>query len=160
MPNVTDIYLTAGEWYPKGGWASLPAWVNPFSVGVQTWDGRWYIEAYSPAWNAYQAGPPAPSKGSSTTTSAPVGRPEASSASSAPDDMATEYANDPALGVVPVGEVIDASAGAQVWRLPARLVARILPSGPVAPWIASVLDALPWAVWGLLAYVVWKRSKK
>lgn len=158
MPFHSDIYLTPGAWYPPGGWRSLPGWVAPFSAGVQVWDGRWYVEAYSPAWDSYRAGPSAST--AKPTTSTPVGTTESSAASSAPDDMATEYANDPALGVVPVGEVIDASAGAQVWRLPARLVARILPSGPVAPWIASVLDALPWAVWGLLAYVVWKRSHK
>lgn len=76
------------------------------------------------------------------------------------DAMADEYANDPALGVVPVGQVTDQDTASTVWRMPARLVAKVLPVGPVDPAVGRMMEWLPWAVWGLLAWVIWKRTRR
>jgi len=150
--TTSTEYLTPGQWWPLEGWTSLPVWLSPFAEGIQNWEGRWYVEVGTPAWDKYKAGPP----------NAPSPAPK-SAVANAPDgteDMAGSYTNDPALGVVPVGEPVSHSITGDVWRMPSRLIARLMPVGEVAPWIGFSFDLLPWAVWGLLAWVVWKRTRR
>lgn len=73
--------------------------------------------------------------------------------------MPTEYANDPVAGVVPVGEPIDNCTTCRLWNFPARMVAKLLPAGPVSEPVAMGLRWLPLAFWGGIAWWIWRKAK-
>ncbi len=73
--------------------------------------------------------------------------------------MPTEYANDPVAGVVPVGEPIDNCTTCRLWNFPARMVAKLLPAGPVSEPVAMGLRWLPLAFWGGIAWWIWRKAR-
>lgn len=76
-----------------------------------------------------------------------------------PDPMPKEYANDPDAGVVPVGEPVDNCMTCRLWNFPARLVAKLLPAGPVSAPVAVGMQWLPWVFWGGIAWWIWRKAR-
>lgn len=137
--------------------------------------GAWRMVIGSPAWSDFYGYPEEPGwevnrdtgtpwevpKTSGDRVDAIAGPVSSSGVTDAMEDvMPTEYTNDPELGVVPVGQVTDQGTAARVWTLPARLVAKVLPAGPVPAWQGQAMEWLPWAVWAVLAWWAWNRSKR
>lgn len=159
---------------PDYAWIEAPMGIR--RRGLVWRQGAWRMVIGSPAWSDFYGWPEEsgwetnPDTGTSWDDAKPVTVPkavgpaapasEAGVSSAMEDGMATEYTNDPKLGVVPVGQPTNQDAAGTVWRMPSRLVAKLMPVGPVASWVGTVFDALPWIVWGLLAWVAWKRTKR
>jgi hypothetical protein len=76
-----------------------------------------------------------------------------------PDPMPKEYANDPVAGVVTVGEPVDNCTTCRLWNFPARLVAKLLPAGPVSAPVAVGMQWLPWVFWGGLGWWIWRKAR-
>lgn len=76
------------------------------------------------------------------------------------DPMPIQFANDPVAGVVPVGQPIDNCLTCRVWHFPARMVAKLLPAGPVSVPVAVALQWFPVLVWGALAWWVWRKARQ
>lgn len=167
---------TPGTWYPEGG---LPS--HPFSgavvEGVFGWPGddgryRWYISVGSEAWNRFQNRPqkqPVVGVGRETNLlagpwqSEPQISVEAGRVETGEGDPVTnlpQYANDPDLGVVPVGTPTNQSTLSRIWNTPARLLARMLPAGEVNPTVAAAVNLTPWLIWVLLAWWLWRKIKR
>ncbi len=170
-----------GFWFPEGGMAAHP-FGGQLVEGVQAWptnDGalRWYVQVGTPAWDRWQAqsvviqpvGPRIPKiVGLGRETNVLVGPWQGSQIVEADPveletgegDPVNQYANDPDLGVVPVGVPTNQGTLARIWSTPARLVARLLPTGAVSPAVATAVNLTPWALWLLLVWWLWRKAKK
>ena len=174
MPTTRSDSL--GTLDPEWAWSELPWGVR--RAGLVWRRGAWRMVVGSPAWSDMYGQPEQPGWEIDPDTRRPWDAPKGSldlprsvedataetSETAVSDDgqdaMTTEYANDPDLGVVPVGQVTDQDAASTAWRLPARLVAKVLPVGPVDPAVGRIMGWLPWAVWGLVGWWVWKRTNR
>lgn len=68
-----------------------------------------------------------------------------------------EWTNSPFDGPVPIGEIVDNSTTSRLIRAPGRLVARLLPSGPMSPTVGLLLSAvLPGGLLILAALWLWR----
>lgn len=159
--------------FPPPGLVGLEG-LNVYGSDVHANGEAWFIDIGSPAWRAYVArvNPKDPVSGRGSTSGAEVSvsvRPAtvdwlstlaSDAAESGEGDPVTEYTNDPSLGVVKVGEPTNQNAVARFWSWPSRLASRALPAGPVAPWQAGLLAVLPFGLWGLLAWWLYRRMKR
>lgn len=181
ITNQDGTLPLEGAAFPSpDGWGTLPPGlaglpgVESYGSSKNATGEAWYIVVGSPAWRVYLAGmnprPPVQGRGATRGQDVSVSiRPATVEFSTVPataaptgegDPVATEWTNDPALGVVPVGEATDQSAVAKLWTWPSRLASKVLPAGPVASWQAGLLALLPFGLWGLLAWWLYRRLKR
>lgn len=185
--NQDDTLPTEGSLYPSpDGWEFLPPGLDGLDgvvvYGSEKYDSgeAWFLVTGSPAWVRYVAGvaPKAPVQGRGSTrggdvsisvrpgvvesspVSSAVSLAVSTEAASGSGDPMPEFTNDPSLGVVPVGQATDQSTASKFFRWPSRLVSKALPVGPVAAWQAMVLALLPFGVWGLVGWWVYRRFKR
>lgn len=184
MPIITNQDGTLpmdGAAFPSpDGWERLPTGLAGLD-GVEVYGSSknatgeaWYVVVGSAAWRAFVAGqsPKVPVSGRGSTAGAEISVgirpptvefatvPTLADAPTGEGDSVTEYTNDPDLGVVRVGVPTDQSALAKVWSWPSRLGSKALPNGPVAPWQAGILALLPFGLWGLLAWWLYRRMTR
>jgi hypothetical protein len=183
--NQDDSLPVDGDLYPSPeGWEFLPPGLEGLDgvevYGSEKWASgeAWFVVRGSPAWVIYVAGL-APKRqgmgsprGKDVSISIRPGEVDAFPVSSAVSgqgniqaptgegDPMPEFTNDPSLGVVPVGQATDQSTAARFFRWPSRLFSKALPVGPVASWQAVLLAVLPFGVWGLLGWWLYRRFKR
>ncbi len=179
---MADPYIK-GFWFPEGGMESHP-FGGQTVEGVQAWpepDGtlRWYVQVGTLAWDRWQlrggvdpVGPRAPKVvglGRENNVlvgpwhSAPSISVQSGSVETGEGDPVIkppEFANDPDLGIVPVGTPTDQSMAARIWNAPARLVARLLPAGEVSSTVATAVNLTPWLLWLLVAWWIWRKVRR
>jgi hypothetical protein len=182
ITNPDGSESTHGYFYPwPQGWASLPVQLEGLDGAVSFEDPdsptgiQWFIIKGSPAWRRwlglYQAGAPGREpivrgqpisvmpgivRGSPPT----VATEERSAEATGEGDPVTEYTNDPSLGVVPIGVPTDQTFARKVWNAPALALSKLLPAGAIPEGIALGLTVVPFILWGLVAWWVWRKFKR
>ena len=179
---MDTIDQSHGYLYPwPNGWYYAPAGLEgvdglqEMASDTSPTGSEWFVIKGSPAWemlmNPTRREGSAPFRAAggrggsislmpgsiSGTTPISVGSSDAPSGQGEP---VSEYTNDPALGVVPIGVPTDQSMVARAWTAPRRLVSRLLPVGPVSGLVGQSLEMLPWAVWGLIGWWIWRRIRR
>ena len=171
-----------GYFYPwPDGWTSLPVQLEGLDGAVSFEDPdsptgiQWHIIKGSPAWvrwlSVYQGGAPvrepiarggrvSVTPGIVTGSGPTVATEQRAADASGEGEPVPDYANDPDLGVVPIGVPTDQSTFAKVWNAPARYLAKLLPPGSVPEGIALGLTVTPWILWGLVAWWAWRKFRR
>jgi hypothetical protein len=176
LPNPDGTPSDHGYLWPwPSGWDTLPPILDGLDGTVRFEDPTsptgftWHLYKGSPAWNAwlgqYRPGRVPIVRGGSVSVTPGIVRAqgptlaldEAFPSVTGEGDPVPEWTNDPKLGVVPIGIPTNQSGLAQAWAAPARLASRLLPVGPVPESVAMGFTALPWLVWGFVAWWVFRR---
>lgn len=179
IPNPDGSESSHGYLYPfPEGWVSLPPMLEGQDGTVRFEDPtsptgeRWHIYKGSGAWRVwvaqYRPGRAPVVRGGSVSVSPGLVRSQpptltqdgASPALTGEGDAVTEYTNDPALGVVPIGQPTDQTFARKVWNAPALALSKLLPSGAIPEGIALGLTVVPFVLWGFVAWWLWKKFKR
>lgn len=185
IPNPDGSENSHGYFYPwPQGWPVLPVQLEgldgavPFEAHDSPTGMLWFIIKGSPAWRRWlelygftqPTSPPrspivrggtfSVNSGIVTGEGPTVATDQRAADASGEGDPVPEYANDPDLGVVPIGVPTDQSTFAKVWNAPARYLAKLLPAGSVPEGIALGLTVTPWILWGLVAWWLWRKFKR
>lgn len=180
IPNPDGTENSHGYYYPwPSGWPSLPpilrglegtyAFEDPESETGQ----KWYIIKGSPAFrrwaNQFRPSSPAIVRGQPIRITPGILNVTPTTSVQPADEAPTgegdpvsdiQYANDPDLGVVPIGVPTDQTLLRRVWNAPARAAAKLLPPGSVSESVALGMTVMPWLIWGALAWWIWRKVRR
>lgn len=172
IANPDGSTNTHGYFYPwPNGWPTLPASIHGLPGAVSFEDQtsptgiEWFVIKGTPAYNAVirSQSPPAPKRPVPVSPGAIASTPTQSDRAddqTGEGDPVTEYTNDPALGVVPIGVPTDQTFVRRLWNAPSRAVAKLLPPGSVSETVALGMSIMPWVIWGVVAVWLWRRFRR